>query len=112
VRGQVIADSVVLNGGKVIGSVWPAHSGSSITAFGPRRFDRTTGPPNQYLEQFSNPANATSPYTLHVQNGAADGTNRVSSATVKLNGSAILSPSDLNQNVAAVDRAVNLVSAN
>src|SRR5258705_3288450 len=50
VRGQVIANSVTLNGGKVIGAVWPAHSGSSITTFGPRRFDRTTGPPNQDLE--------------------------------------------------------------
>ncbi len=104
VRGQVIADSVTLNGGKVIGSVWPAHSGSSITTFGPRRFDRTTGPPNQYLEQFSLPANATSPYTLHIKNGAPDGTNRVSSATVKLNGVVILSPGDLNQNIAKVDR--------
>jgi len=112
VRGQVIADSLILNGGKVIGSVWPAHSGSSITTFGPRRFDRTTGPPNQYLEQFSLPANATSPYTLHIRNGALDGTNRVSSATVKLNGVVILSPSDLNQNVAGVDRTVTLVSAN
>src|SRR6185295_11377626 len=73
IRGQVIADSVTLNGGKVIGSVWPAHSGSSITTFGPRRFDRTTGPPNQYLEQFSLPATATSPYTLHIQNGDWDG---------------------------------------
>jgi len=112
IRGQVIADSITLNGGKVIGSVWPAHSGSSIITFGPRRFDRTTGPPNQYLEQFSLPATATSPYTLHIQNGALDGTNRVSSATVKLNGAVILSPSDLNQNVAGVDRTVTLLSAN
>jgi hypothetical protein len=112
VRGQVIANSVTLNGGRVIGSVWPAHSGSSITTFGPRRFDRTTGPPNQYLEQFSLPATATSPYTLHIQNGDLDGTNRVSSATVKLNGAVILSPSDLNQNVAGVDRTVTLASAN
>jgi len=112
VRGQVIANSVTLNGGKVIGAVWPAHSGSSITTFGPRRFDRTTGPPNQYLEQFSLPANAASPYTLHIQNGNTDGTNRVSSATVKLNGVVILSPNDLNQNVAGVDRTVTLVSAN
>ena len=61
VRGQVIADSFTLNGGKVIGAVWPAQSGSTLTTFGPRRFDRTTGPPNQYLEQFSLPAGVTSP---------------------------------------------------
>ncbi|MGH9871912.1 MAG: PKD domain-containing protein, partial [Pyrinomonadaceae bacterium] len=112
VRGQVIANTVTLNGGKVIGSVWPAHSGSSITTFGPRRFDRTTGPPNQYLEQFSLPAGAISPYKLHIQNGSLDGTNRVSSATIKLNGVVILSPSDLNQNVGVVDRTVTLDSTN
>src|SRR5438876_4109092 len=85
---------------------------NSLTIFGPRRFDRTTGPPNQYLEQFSLPQGATSPYVLHIQNGSMDGTNRVSSATVKLNGAAVLVPGDLNQNVANVDRAVSLGSAN
>ncbi len=112
VRGQVIADSFTLNGGKVIGAVWPAQSGSTITTFGPRRFDRTTGAPNQYLEQFSLPAGITSPYTLHLQNGEPNGANRVSSATIKLNGKEILVPSDLNQNVAALDRTVTLNSTN
>ncbi len=112
VRGQVIANSFVLAGGKVIGAVWPAQSGSNMTIFGPRRFDRTTGQPNQYMEQFSLPSGVTSPYTLHIQNGAADGSSRVSSATVKLNGIDILTPSDLNQNVAAVDRTVTLKANN
>ena len=79
-RGQVIANSFTLNGGKVIGAVWPAQSGSNMMVFGPRRFDRTTGPPNQYVEQFSLPSGVTSPYTLHIQNGEPNGTNRVSSA--------------------------------
>ena len=38
IRGQVIADSIALNGGQVIGSVWPAHSGSSITTFWSKTF--------------------------------------------------------------------------
>lgn len=112
VRGQVIANSFTLNGGKVIGAVWPAQSGGSITTFGPRRFDRTTGPPNQYLEQFSLPAGVASPFSLHIQNGASDGSNRVSSATVKLNGTEILIQSDLNQNVAGIDRTVSLGATN
>ncbi len=41
VRGQVIANSFTLNGGKVIGAVWPAISDAVLTTFGPRRFDRT-----------------------------------------------------------------------
>ncbi|MBC8029832.1 MAG: Ig-like domain-containing protein [Pyrinomonadaceae bacterium] len=111
-RGQVIADSFTLNGGKVIGAVWPVPSGSSMMIFGPRRFDRTTGPPNQYVEQFSLPSGVTSPYTLHIQNGEPNGSNRVSSATVKLNGIDILTPSDLNQNVAGLDRIVTLAANN
>jgi RHS repeat-associated protein len=111
-RGQVIAHTFILNGGKVIGAVWPAQSGSSMTVFGPRRFDRTTGQPNQYVEQFSLPAGVTSPYTIHIQNGAADGSSRVSSATVKLNGIDILTPNDLNQNVPGLDRTVTLAANN
>ncbi|HYJ88276.1 MAG TPA: hypothetical protein VEW46_19585, partial [Pyrinomonadaceae bacterium] len=112
VRGQVIADSVTLNGGKVVGAVWPAQSGSTLTTFGPRRFERTNGAPNQYLEQFSLPPGVTSPYTLHIQNGDPNGSNRVSSATVKLNGKEILVQNDLDQNVAAIDRTVTLTAAN
>ncbi len=112
VRGQVIANSLTLAGGKVIGAVWPAQSGNSLTVFGPRRFDRTTGPPNQYVEQFALPAGVTSPYTLHIQNGDFNVSNRVSSATVKLNGVDVLTPSDLNQNVAGLDRTVTLAANN
>jgi RHS repeat-associated protein len=112
VRGQVIANALTLNGsGKIIGAVWPAYS-TCATIFGPRRFDRTIGPPNQYVEQFSLPSGFNSPFTLHIQNGSLDGTQRVSSATLKLNGVDVLSPSDLNQNVASLDRNVNLTTNN
>ena len=84
----------------------------TLTIFGPRRFDRTTGPPNQYLEQFSLPPGVTSPYTLHIQNGEPNGSNHISSATVKLNGKEILSQNDLNQNVASLDRTVSLTNLN
>ncbi|HEY0764376.1 MAG TPA: PKD domain-containing protein [Pyrinomonadaceae bacterium] len=112
VRGRVIADTVTLNGGKVLGAVWPVMSGSAMTIFGPRRFDRTTGQPNQYVEQFSLPAGTTSPYTLHIQNGSLDGSYRVSSATIKVNGVSILTQSDLNQNVASLDRTITLNAQN
>ncbi|HEX9424119.1 MAG TPA: polymer-forming cytoskeletal protein, partial [Pyrinomonadaceae bacterium] len=112
VRGQIIANSLTLNGGKVIGAVWPAQSGNGLTVFGPRRFVRTTGSPNQYVEQFALPAGATSPYTLHIQNGEPDGSNRISSATVKVNGAPVLAPNDLNQDVAGVDRTVTLAANN
>lgn len=113
VHGRVIADRVTLNGGKIIGAVWPVLSGTAITLFGPRRFDRTTGLPNQYVEQFSLPPGTTSPYVLHIQNGSPDGSNRVSSATIKLNGvDVLLTQNDLNQNVPSLDRTVTLNAQN
>src|SRR6185369_13603964 len=113
VHGRVIADRVTLNGGKVMAAVWPLLSGAGITLFGPRRFDRTSGLPNQYVEQFSLPPGTTSPYTIHIQNGSLDGTNRVSSATVKLNGvDVLLTQNELNQNVPSLDRTVTLNAQN
>ncbi|HZN00938.1 MAG TPA: hypothetical protein VFB70_16150, partial [Pyrinomonadaceae bacterium] len=112
VRGRLIADTVTLNGGEVTGAVWPLLSGCTMTVFGPRQFDRTAGAPNQYVEQFSLPAGTNAPHTLHVQNGALEGTDRVSSATVKINGVAILTETDLNVNVASVDRTLTLGAEN
>ncbi|HEX5833419.1 MAG TPA: hypothetical protein VFY34_06190, partial [Pyrinomonadaceae bacterium] len=112
VRGRVIADTVTLNGGKVTAAVWPVLSGTAMTLFGPRRFDRTTTQPNQYVEQFSLPEGTTAPFTLHIQNGSLEGTNRVSSAVVKVNGVSILTTSDLNEIVASLDRTITLNAQN
>ena len=107
-QGQVIGNTVVLNGGKVIGAVWPALNGVCPTVFGPRRYVRTSGNPNFYVEQFALPAGLTSPFTLHIQNGASDGTQRISSASLKINGVDLLASNDLSQNVASLDRTLSL----
>lgn len=80
--------------------------------FGPTQYTRTAGPPNQFTDTVTLPAGTTAPYTLHVVNGNANGTNRISSATVKLNGIQILGPSDFGQNVAVLDRTVALQASN
>lgn len=76
--------------------------------FGPRRYDRTTGPPNVYVTTVNVPASVTSPFWLIVQNGEADGSHRISSATIKVNGTQVAGPSDFNQNVAGFSRSVTL----
>jgi RHS repeat-associated protein len=76
--------------------------------FGPKQYIRTAGPPNQFIDTFTLPAGTTAPYTLHVVNGNANGTNRVSSGRVTLNGTEIIGPSDFGQNVAVIDRTVTL----
>ncbi|MBI4003105.1 MAG: Ig-like domain-containing protein, partial [Nitrospira defluvii] len=80
--------------------------------FGPTQYTRTAGPPNQFTDTFTLPAGTTAPYTIHIVNGNADGTKRISSATIKLNGLQVVGPSDFGQNVAVIDRAVSLQPTN
>ena len=80
--------------------------------FGPKQYTRTAGPPNQFTDTFTLPSGTTPPYTLHVVNGNANGTNRISSATVTLNGTQILGPSDFGQNVAVIDRTITPQASN
>ena len=63
----------------------PAQA-QSQTVFGPQQFERTTGPPNLFTETFTVPTNVGPPFQLHIDNGLPDGTKRVSSATITLNG--------------------------
>lgn len=92
------------------------YASAQVTApvFGPQTYVRTTGAPNGYTTTFSLPGWIVSPYNLHIVNGDANGSNRVSisSATVVLNGVQVAGPSDFNQNVATIDRSVTLQTTN
>jgi hypothetical protein len=87
-----------------------AMSTTTVNIFGPTQFVRTTGPPNQYTVTVTVPASVVSPFNLHIQNGDPSGSNRVSSASIYVNGTQVASPSDFNQNVASLDRAVTLTA--
>lgn len=95
----------------VLGSaVSPPVAAADVLVFGPAEYARTTGAPDTFTSAF--PACRTDrPFRLHVDNGPR-GLTRVSSATILLNGAEVLAPSDLSQQVAAVDRAVSLRSDN
>ncbi len=95
-----------------MGLALTAPAFAQTVLFGPKQYTRTAGPPNQFTDTFTLPTSTTAPYTLHVVNGNANGTNRISSATIKLNGAQILGPSDFGQNVAVLDRTVTLQSTN
>jgi hypothetical protein len=85
----------------------PAGAASTLV-FGPQSYTRATGAPVTVTSNLTvtSPVN---PYTLHIDNGGAHGEfSRVSSATVTLDGVAVLKPSDFNQNVATLDRQVTL----
>ena len=95
-----------------LGLTITAPAFAQTVLFGPNQYTRTAGPPNQFTDTFTLPSGTTAPYTLHVLNGNANGTNRISSATIKLNGLQIAGPSDFGQNVAVIDRTVALQASN
>src|ERR1044072_7029159 len=94
-----------------------SHSSASqatetVVVYGPRRFTRASGAPTNVVEQFSLPAGIVAAFTVDVQNGAANGSNRSSSATIRLNGMDLYRPQDFNQNVASLSKAVVLSASN
>ena len=81
--------------------------------FGPKRYIRTAGAPNQFDDRFSGPSPSQTPYVLHVVNGEGDAEDRrVSSATITLNGVDIVVPRDFSRRVRSIDRPVTLAAAN
>jgi hypothetical protein len=81
---------------------------ATVSFFGPEEFVRTTGDPNTYTVTVQVPAWVGNPFNLHIQSGEADGTNRVSSATILVNNVQVAGTSDFNVNVFTLDRTVTL----
>ena len=85
---------------------------STFTVYGPQRFTRDSGSPVNVVENFSIPTNAAAPFTILVANGAPSGSNRVSNAIIKLNGTSLYTSDDFNQNVASLTSTVTLAATN
>src|SRR5438034_3038948 len=79
-------------------------------AFGPKQYIRAAGPPETFTETFQ--YHGTSPCQIVVVNGNADGTQRISSASISLNGQQIVGPRDFNQQVGGIVKAVVLADQN
>lgn len=84
----------------------------TYTVFGPKTYVRETGAPVTLTEQFTLQPGAGGPYRLHVVNGNPDGTQRLASAQVRLNGVNVMTSSDLNQQVGGLVREVSLQEEN
>jgi RHS repeat-associated protein len=84
----------------------------TVAVYGPQRFERRTGAPTTYTQQFSLPPNTKAPFLVQLQNGAADGSGRASSAGVKLNGQDLFLEKDFNKQVGSLTRNVTLAANN
>ena len=88
-----------------------SQTGATVVFYGPQRFDRLSGSPVTVTEQFSVPSGMVAPYTIRIVNGAADGTHRVSSGTIHLNGVELFTQ-QLEDNTPVLSQTVTLQSSN
>jgi hypothetical protein len=90
---------------------FPARGAAQTTpAFGPKQYTRLTGQPQTFTEIFQHCG--TAPCHIAVINGNADGTKRISSASIFLNGKRVVGPSDFNQGVAKIVKPIVLAEQN
>jgi RHS repeat-associated protein len=89
-----------------------SQSTETFTVYGPQRFTRHPGAPVNVVQNFSLPADAVAPFAIRLENGSATGSNRVSSATIKLNGTSVYGPNDFDQNVSSLNGPVTLAATN
>ena len=87
-----------------------APAAPMTVAFGPQQYIRAAGRPETFTETFQ--YHGTSPCQIVVVNGNADGTQRISSASISLNGQQIVGPKDFNQQVGGIVKAVVLADQN
>ena len=88
------------------------QSGARVTFYGPHQFTREAGSPVTVTEQFSIPSGIIAPYTIEVQNGGPGGWQRVSSASIQLNGVELFTQNKIEDNTPVLSRTVTLQSSN
>lgn len=93
-----------------VGSARSTDAGAGAI-FGPTDLVRKAGAPQDFHAEFSQRTSAPR-YTLIVKNGTTQGSRRVSSARIWLNGAEVIGPRDLNQNVDRLLRSVQLDDQN
>lgn len=89
----------------------PAFSAraASFTIFGPSTYVRRSGPPQEEVTAFLVPENVQRPLRLVVHSGHADGSGRVTEASIDVNGVSVIGASDFNPGVSTLVRDTALV---
>jgi hypothetical protein len=103
--------SIITLVGAVVASMPPTCSAASTTpVFGPKQYTRMAGPPQTLTDTFEHCG--TAPCQIVVANGDGTGKNRISSASIGLNGKQVVSPNDFNQKVSQIVKPVTLADQN
>ena len=80
--------------------------------FGPMTFMRKKGKPAEERQVFESRPRFLEPFTLNLTNGDSDGSHRVDSAIIKLNGGLVFGPHRFNEHVQSLSHVVSLQSTN
>ena len=87
----------------LLGLLLPARAAAD-TVFGPQTYERSNGAPQTFTATFERCG--TGPCRLIIVNGNADGTDRVSSAMIALNGTQVVGPSEFNPKVDKIVKTI------
>ena len=82
--------------------------GDTVAVYGPHQFNGTSGNGTTYVERFTVALVPGKQYLLRLDNGAAGGGNRASSAVTTLNGYQVVSSSELTSSTASVTKVVSV----
>jgi RHS repeat-associated protein len=85
---------------------------SDHTLFGPRQYVRSAGAPDTYVDTFAAPTAVGAPFVVVLVNGNLNGTNRVSSGSIRINGVQIAGPADFGARVPGFLRVISLKPSN
>ncbi len=85
---------------------------NSFNVDGPTQYAVTSGSSTTHSGSFSRSATAATPYRVYVTNGASDGTQRVTSGSVSLNGTQVVTTSELTSAVGSLTKVVTLNASN
>ena len=85
---------------------------SEFAINGPTVYNIPTGSSKTYTFTFTKPATAAPPYRIYVYNGDSTGAGRVTQGSVKLNGTTVVTTSEIKTAVSSVTKPVNLLASN
>jgi hypothetical protein len=89
-----------------------APAGAQMTAiFGPKRYTRTSGPPQTFTETFPH-CGSSQQCRIVAVNGNVDGTGRTGGASISLNGVEVLGAADFSRQSATVGKPAALAEQN
>lgn len=86
----------------------PVEGAPPVLLFGPQEYTQTNGGLEELTASFEN-CESNSEYRLVIENGNSDGTDRVSSGIVTLNGENIVRQNEFNQKVGTIEKRVGVL---